>query len=440
MNEKPIDVETVPAQAVAVRESGEVGKALEPEAIKPPITAAQAKVEAVAALTMSAYEKAATLRLTPEESAALQADFPDEAFQPGAAGKENLIYIEHAHLRDRFTQVFGLGQWAIIPRNRWAEPFKTKPSRDWPQGQDGSRIYVEAMLVVRGCFVGEAVGAMEYYPHNASQNYGDAVEGAKTAAFRRCAKEFGVGLQAWKKEWCEGWWQRKRSSRRPPAATSQPPPPQQSPAAQPSAPKAAAETTRGYMIEQLNAHQPGPDRDVVTEFLINAGIIMPNEAVEDWPLRWVPNSKQQLAELKNAIGTYAKTNGQCAMPYKSNVELETPKTKPIEVPRDKTKPPAQVDEWFMSVIVPIPHKGQKRDEYLQNPDTIGSLFDARHDSSDEGQAARQRLWGFVTNYEPRGWQKRDGTQMPPSESDKKFREALDAFAEWFEKNHPGEKL
>lgn len=63
--------------------------------------------------------------------------------------------------------------------------------------------------MVRGCFVSEAVGEMSYFPHNDSQNYGDAVEGAKTAAFRRCCKEFGIGLQAWKKDWCAGWWQRK---------------------------------------------------------------------------------------------------------------------------------------------------------------------------------------------------------------------------------------
>jgi hypothetical protein len=199
---EPPDAEIVDAPTMAVGRH-------DPRNAAPPqqMTAAQAKVDAVAALTMSAYAKASELKLTPEESAALSADFPDEAFRPGAAGKENLLYIEHAFLRDRLHQVFGPGQWAIVPRNRWAEAFKTRDNKD------GSRVYVEAMLMVRGCFVGEAVGEMEYYPHNAAQNYGDAVEGAKTAAFRRCAKEFGIGLQAWKKDWCEGWWQRNRTGR-----------------------------------------------------------------------------------------------------------------------------------------------------------------------------------------------------------------------------------
>jgi hypothetical protein len=50
---------------------------------------------------------------------------------------------------------------------------------------------------------------MDYFPNNASQCYGDAFEGAKTAAFRRCAKEFGVGLQPYRKGFADGWRDRK---------------------------------------------------------------------------------------------------------------------------------------------------------------------------------------------------------------------------------------
>lgn len=206
MNE-PIEAELT-GEELAVATKPEQLPATIAEPTKPQLTAAQAKVEAVAALTMKAYERASLLTLTPEESQALQADFPDEAFQPGAAGKENLIYIEHAHLRDRLNKVFGLGQWAIVPRSRWAEDFSFV--NKYNVRIQGSRVYVEAMLLVRGCFVAEAVGDMVYYKNNDSQNYGDAVEGAKTAALRRCAKELGIGLQAWKKDWCAGWWERKR--------------------------------------------------------------------------------------------------------------------------------------------------------------------------------------------------------------------------------------
>lgn len=169
----------------------------------PATTPAQARVEAVGATLARAYERASTLELTKEESDALTAPFPDEAFRPGADGKEELLYIEHATLRERLNAVLGVGRWSLITRRTWAEEYVTR------KNEPATRIYVEAVLVVRGCFAAEAIGDMTYYPKNASQNYGDAVEGAKSAALRRCAKELGIGLQVWHKDFCEGWMRRK---------------------------------------------------------------------------------------------------------------------------------------------------------------------------------------------------------------------------------------
>ena len=73
---------------------------------------------------------------------------------------------------------------------------------------------------------------------------------------------------------------------------------------------------------------------------------------------------------------------------------------------------------------------------MGNEDTIGGLYEARHDDEE----ARRRLWGFCTNYEPKGWTGRDGKERPPSKTDIEFRAMLDAFADWFEKHHPEEKL
>lgn len=230
MNEKVIDVpaESDSPQALTVRDAVQ---ALDKPAAadKPPITAAQAKIEAVANLTATAYSKASELRLTQEESAALLAPFQDSDFQPGAAGKENLIYIQHSALRDRFTKVLGLGQWALIARSRWAQ-----------DSGDCSTVYVEAMLLIRGCFVSEAIGDMNYWPKNKSTNYGDAVEGATTQAFRRCAKHFGVGLQAWDKDWCNGWWERRNANREGAARQQQPTTRIEHPRHQPAAPKTQA--------------------------------------------------------------------------------------------------------------------------------------------------------------------------------------------------------
>ena len=171
--QQPIEVDATPTQAVATVNKDQ---AVTKPDTKPQVTAAQAKVEAIADLTHSAYQKAGTLQLTKEETDALQADFPDEAFKTGAAGKENLIYIEHAFLRERFSKVFGMGQWAIITRRTWSGSFVLPPNSQRREPTEVVKVYVEAMLVVRGCFVGEAIGDMDYFPKNLGQNYGDAVD------------------------------------------------------------------------------------------------------------------------------------------------------------------------------------------------------------------------------------------------------------------------
>jgi len=215
------------------------------------MTPAQARVDAVAALTTAALAKAATLQLTQDETDRLMAEFPDADFMPGAAGKENLIYLQHSAMRCRFNSVLGLGQWAVVVRESWNEDFETKGYAGKPP-QKGVRVYVRGMMLVRGCYVGEAVGDMDYYPGNAAQNYGDAFEGAKTAAFRRCAKEFGVGVQAWDKHWCEGWWQRKRGAPTQQRPVTQATPTPRAPAAKPLTP----DERKAKLIAALKGYEP----------------------------------------------------------------------------------------------------------------------------------------------------------------------------------------
>jgi len=281
-----------PSNAVALRDKSE---ALAPVEQKQAMTPAQAKIDAVASLTMKAYDRASQLVLSDEEIAALKADFPDEAFLPGAAGKENLLYIQHSCLRDRLNQVFRPGQWAIVPRNRWAEPFKTL------NGKEASRVYVEAMLIIRGCFVAEAVGEMEYFPHNASQNYGDAVEGGKTAALRRCCKELGIGLQAWRKDWCDGWWQRRKAPKTPvsPRFNSNAPTPTETiktPQKPVSVPIQATPEQKAKLISTIEAEGPDAVQKALGYF-IEAGALLPTEHLSDLPLNWVPATAAQFREL-----------------------------------------------------------------------------------------------------------------------------------------------
>ena len=419
--------------------------------IRADITPAQAKVNAIAALTMSAYEKASTLKLSQEEIDGLRADFPDEAFLPGAAGKEQLLFIEHAHLRDRLNQVFGPGQWSIVPRNRWAEDFSTG------KGTEASRVYVEAMLCIRGCFVAEAVGDMVYYKNNDSQNYGDAVEGAKTAALRRCAKELGIGLQAWKKSWCDGWWARQRGGRQTtnvPQKPAQPAQPAQKPStvtgtAKPpgSEPGAnpATEEQRLRWIAELKLRgdwalgycydkawlmpESGPDDDRT-----------PAEPLESLEARHVPTTRKQadaiVAELDSLIPAdqRPKPPGASRPPSTSGGQASGASQGNV-APKNTVLRHSEPDQqpWY-AAVVPVPYKGIKRDQYLKRPDTIGELYNLRHDDDQ----ARRRLFGFVHNFEPKGWTNREGKPMPPSKADIQFRADLDAFSDWFQENHPEE--
>lgn len=176
------------------------------------------------------------------------------------------------------------------------------------------------------------------------------------------------------------------------------------------------------------------------EYAQKSGWIMDNELFKDTPITklfpsvdWTKSPSQNGAAVVKDFNEF--TENVRKFMDGDPVPGDVPK---VEVPRDLSPPPPQVDEWFMKVIVPVPHKGQKRDEYLKNPDTIGSLYDQRHGADMDAQTARERLYGFLHHYQPEGWVKRDGTKMPPSDSDKLFREALDAFGEFLEKN--GEKI
>lgn len=314
-----------PVQALTVRDAvTALDKPL--DAPKAAITAAQAKIDAVANLTAKAYDRASQLSLTPEEIKALQAPFPDEAFKPGAAGKESLIYIEHAFLRDRLNEVIGPGQWALIPRSRWAEDFVTS------KGQPASRVYVEAMLMIRGCFVAEAVGEMEYWKNNASQNYGDAVEGAKTAALRRCCKEFGIGLQAWKKDWCAGWWQRKKPGNGQKLPPPQTPPKQQAPAAPQQRPDGEGEefpTVTVLTVKEVHSKPDAPKKWTAYFVRFSDGFGELEAATFD----------KKIADLANELASTQENARLATRPGRKPGSKEIVKLERTEVPPEPTEPP-----------------------------------------------------------------------------------------------------
>jgi hypothetical protein len=221
----------------------------------------------------------------------------------------------------------------------------------------------------------------------------------------------------------------------------------------------ATDKTRAWAIEGLKAGQSGEMRRISTEYFRALAQLLPNEEIEELPLRFVPVDRPQLAQLVRCIGQFeigdpavkafephgdvspsshttasvaqaqGAPSGAPPSPSQEPLNLRGQVEKPIEVPRDNPKDPKNYLDAspYWAVIVPIPHKGQKRDEYLKDPDTIGSLFNAMKAGDQESQ---KRLWGFALNFEPKGWiRNTDGKEMPPNAADITFRKALDQFVE-----------
>lgn len=360
---------------------------VEPGAYSSSQTPAQAKIDAIATLTATAYSKASELVLNDEEIVELLADFPDNAFKTGASGKEHLIYIEHAFLRERLNQVFRPGQWAIVPRSRWEEKFTTA------KGNEAVRVYVEAMLCIRGCFAAEAIGDMDYYPNNAGQNYGDAVEGAKSAALRRCCKELGIGLQAWKKDWCEGWWQRSGKAQSHPQPDS--PRPSHKPATAPAAPRAPVEATPEQKAKFLAMVKPVEEAAIL--YAIGAGWIMPGESLADIGLENIPRTRMKFEAVMADIQKLV--DGQDQIP---GAEVQSSVEEPIEVPRDPSA------SWRRLVVPFGKNKGAKF-----------------------GELEKNNLWWWCVKWQPTEYTA-NGKTYPPKASDLALRAILDAVREEYE--------
>lgn len=400
------------ASLPAVREKPEL--AVVPAPPQQNLTPQQARVVEVTEALKPAYEKASTLELTDGEVEALMAPFPDHVVD--IRPHDGLIYISHIHISNRLNKVFKPGKWALVRR--------------WEKFEAGT-MYAEYVLLIRGCFVGEAIGGHPYIPSNPKQNYSDALEATAGEALRRIAgKRLSCGSQVWEGDYAKDWvakyatqtngkWQKRRDIPAPaPAAPAKAPVPA-------PAPKTKLPHDKADLLSTFRRYFPANMEESLVNFLRSesdsTGVswLMPNEGLEDLSVE----------KLEILAKSPTKMLARVQQWMDSLADGETPATSTT----------ADDEPWY-KVVVPVPRKGMKRDEYLKNPDTIGSLYQLRHEDTEEGQLARQRLWGFVTNYEPKGWVKRDGTQMPPSESDIQFKEALEQFKAWFERNHPGEKL
>lgn len=92
------------------------------------------------------------------------------------------------------------------------------------------------------------------------------------------------------------------------------------------------------MLAELIAHFG--DQKALKDFAVKAAILLPTEALLDWPLRFVPNTQKQMDLMKAAIEDFLEGR-EAARPFVNSEPLSKPQTAPkpeakkTEVPRDK---------------------------------------------------------------------------------------------------------
>ena len=153
-------------------------------------TESNSRAQEITAALLPAYTNASKLRITKAEAKRLTKPFPDNLVEIRA--DDGAVWIPHIYISQRLNQVFGPGSWSLICREHHYD-------------ENSQHLYAEHVLLVRGCFVGEAVGEHLFNPLG-SKKYGDSLEATAAEALRRiCGKRLSCGNQVWEPTYCQRW-------------------------------------------------------------------------------------------------------------------------------------------------------------------------------------------------------------------------------------------
>lgn len=279
-----IEAEHEPAESTAL--------ALRPP--DPPAVSVRVDRESeIAEMLAAARQKACTLELDQEERDALMAPFGDEDVE--IRPHDGLLYIPHISISGRLCKVFGPGKWCTVRRREWIE---------------GNRIYAEWVMLIRGVFIGESVGAMDYHPTNAKMNYSDALEGTRGECIRRiAAKELDCGSQVWRPAFCREWiykhaaqvkgrWERRLTDYD--EERRKAPEPEKSPAKAKPAPAKAPMDEAQLRAKFFAFIEPYKAKFV--DQAIKAGWLLPTEGLVDLDIKHIPKDKAAVEALFKAMG------------------------------------------------------------------------------------------------------------------------------------------
>ncbi len=167
----------------------------EPKALPDPVpfTAPVAEIpfELDATAVLRRFHGASRLELDAESEVELSTPFADDEVELLPAGEP---YAPHGRYRERLNDVFGPGQWALLPLAEHQEDVNAKkPER--------TKIYLVQQwgLFVRGALVSIAWG--ESGAETADSTLAQMLEAAKSNALTRACKDLGIGLLLADKRW-----------------------------------------------------------------------------------------------------------------------------------------------------------------------------------------------------------------------------------------------
>jgi hypothetical protein len=260
-----------------------------------PATPGELRASQVDQALAPAYARASTLELTEAERSGLTAPFSDDAVE--IRPHDGLIYIPHITISRRLIEVFGPAKWAMVRRREWC---------------DGGMIYAEWIMLIRGCYIGESVGAMQYHPTNPKMNYSDALEGTRGEAIRRiAAKDLGCGDQCWEPAYARHWvsqyavqvrgrWERRR------AAVDPLPDPKPTPCSPPVRPQATdkpEEDQKDKKARWISAclEAGGGRADYAEVFFKDQGVLLEFETLADFPIDRIPATRKMANVILDQI-------------------------------------------------------------------------------------------------------------------------------------------
>lgn len=140
---------------------------------------------------LSLYGSASTLKLSEEENVKILKSFGDDQIEIRPDGH---IYLPQSYYRDRLNQAIGIGQWSLVPKGSHQEVNAGK-----------TKLFLNGALVIRGCFVAEAVGEAELHATNENQSLATVWEAAKSDCITRCCKDLSIAQQIYQPSYVKQW-------------------------------------------------------------------------------------------------------------------------------------------------------------------------------------------------------------------------------------------